>query len=440
MAKAAPATETPGIGAAGAAAAAAAPEMGAAAMGRGGGGPSSPVGIPPEFLTPEATPPGRPLAEALPPGVRMAYSDLNALWAIDRDGGLRQLVQGRGINTPQLSPNQRWVVYRIYAEQGLQVWAVRWEGGQPKLLLDDNKLPTEGLPTGYVRRAISDTRWGAEPNTLTVTMAVVPDPQTSLQVKTEVWQVDVETGKLRRVGELGAAWRPYFSPDGKQYLVLQYGTVENPEGTLNLVDAKDGKSKTVLTFPASPGKNGYDNQVVWAPDGKQAWVAIPTADYGTPVPPNGTKLYRVTANGDAKEAGQVDASEVYWSPVGNAMAYTRWTDDTLATKELYLAKADGTQSELYASTNQGEFISWSPQGNEFIYQDNFQIFAGAPGREPARLANATSIVGPRWVSESQILAAHDTGTGWLLTLTDVDGKAVGLLPLTREAMWDARSN
>ena len=116
-------------------------------------------GIAPELLIPEPTPPAQPLATALPPGIRFAYADLNALWAVDRDGGARQLVQARGINTPQLSPDQTWIVYRTFDDTGLQVWAVRWAGGEPKLLLDDAKLPTDRLPAGYVRRAIRDTRW-----------------------------------------------------------------------------------------------------------------------------------------------------------------------------------------------------------------------------------------------------------------------------------------
>lgn len=440
LAKAAPTTPITGTDSAiAAAAAAAAPDAGAA-LGRGGGGPSEPIGIPPAYLTPEATPPGRALADALPSGVRLAYSDLNALWAIDQDGNVRQLVQGRDINTPQLSPSQEWVIYRTYTDQGLQVWAIAWEGGKPKLLLDDATLPTDALPDGYTRRAISDTRWAPEGDTLAVTLSLIPDPQKTQLVKTELWEVDVVSGAVKRTGELGRSWRPYYSPDGKSYLVLQYGTDEAPEGTLSLVDTNSGASRAILTFHASPGKPGYDNQVAWAPDGKMAWVAIPTADYGAPDSPNGTKLYRVAANGAVKELGEIDAAQVNWSPTGAAMAYTRYIDNTLTTNELYVANADGSQAQLYAPMTQGEFISWSPQGTRFLYQDNFQVFAGAAGELPTRLANATSMMTSRWVSDTQILAAHDTGSGWMLTLRDVGGDAASLLPLSRDTMWDVRSN
>ncbi len=413
------------------------PELAAAAMGRGGGGPNEPVGIAPELLTPEPAPPARPLATTLPSGIRFAYADLNALWAVDRDGGTRQLVQARGVNTPQLSPDQTWIVYRIFNDAGLQVWAVRWTGGEPKLLLEDATLPTDHLPTGYVRRAISDTRWAPQGNILSVTLSLIPDPQQpELPVKTELWRIDVESGALSFMNELGRANRPYDSPDGSQYLLVQYGTEASPEGSMSLYDVASGKGRTVLTFPASPGKNSYESQVSWTPDGGAAWVAIPETDYGLPTPPNGTTLYKISESGKVDKIGQIDAFQVYWSPRGDRLAYTRFISESLAMNELYLADKDGANPQLYATMAQGEFISWSPQGDRFLYQDNFQVFIGEPGQAPQRLTNSVSMVGPRWVSDTQVMAFHDTGEGWLLTLQDVTGDAASLLPLPREAMWD----
>lgn len=408
-------------------------EMAAAAMGRGGGGPDEPVGIAPELLTPEPAPP----SAVVPPGIRFAYADLNALWAVDSDGGARQLVQGRGINTPQLSPDQSWIVYRTYDDAGLKIWAVRWIGGESKLLLDDAALPTDRLPTGYTRRAIRDTRWAPQGNILSVTLSLVPDPQQpDLPVKTELWRVDVETGRLSFVNELGRAYRPYDSPDGSQYLTIQYGTEASPEGSVSLHDATSGKGRTVLTFPASPGKNSYESQVSWLPEGQAAWVAIPAPDYGLPMPPNGTTLYKVTKTGKVDVAGEVDAFQVYWSPTGDRLAYTRFISESLTMNELYLAGEDGTAAQLYTTMTQGEFISWSPQGDRFLYQDNFQVFVGEPDQAPQRLTNSVSMVGPRWVSDNELMAFHDTGEGWLLTLRNIDGDAATLLSLPREAMWD----
>ncbi len=302
--------------------------------------------------------------------------------------------------------------------------------------------PSEGLPAGYSRRAISDTRWEPKGHTLAVTLSLVPAPDSQQQPKLELWQIDVEAGGLKQLSDLGRAWRPYFSPDGSAYLVLQYGSDEKPEGTLSLVNAKSGKGKTVLTFPASPAKNGYDNQVVWTPDSKAAWVAIPTPDHGAPTPPNGTKLYRVS--GRRRRQGSrgyrcvggllVPGRERRWPTPGRRTKRSRRKSCTWRTP-------DGTQAPHFTRRlNQGEFISWSPKGSRFIYQDNFQVFAGAPGQKPVRLANATSVYMPRWISDNQVIALQDTGDGWLLAVRDVDGAAAGLMPLPREAMWDLQTS
>ena len=125
------------------------------------------------------------------------------------------------------------------------------------------------------------------------------------------------------------------------------------------------------------------------------------------------------------------AFQVYWSPSGDRLAYTRFISESLAMNELYLADEDGANPQLYATMAQGEFIGWSPKGDRFLFQDNFQVFVGEPGQTPQRLTNSVSMVGPRWVSDTQVMALHDTGEGWLLTLRDVNGDAVSLLPLPR---------
>ena len=171
-------------------------------------------------------------------------------------------------------------------------------------------MPTDRLPTGYSRRGIHDTRWAPQGNILSVTLSLIPDPQQpELPTKIELWRIDVETGKLSFVNELGRAYRPYDSPDGTQYLTIQYGTEANPEGSVSLHDAASGKGRTVLTFPASPGKNSYESQVAWTPDSKAAWV-IPILII-LPTPPNGTTLYKVTDR-RVGVAGKVDAFQVYW--------------------------------------------------------------------------------------------------------------------------------
>lgn len=419
------------------------PEMGAAAMGLGGGGDGRDAGgggaggpgIPSEYLTPEATPPAQPLATAIPTGVRFAYADLNTLWAVDRDGGARQLAQARGINTPRLSPDQQWIAYRIFTDKGAQLWVVRFDGGAPKLVYDDANPPADNLPAGYERRAFSDARWGPGNNTLSVTLTLVPAADQQLPNKLELWLINVDTGNLRFSNELGRAWRPFYSPDGKQYLTVAYGTEEQSDGAVELYETEGGKATSLLTFPDSLSRLAHDNQVAWTTDGQTAWVALPAVDSGRASPPNGAEIYRLSG-GQLQKVNDIDAFQVFWSPDAGQMAYTRYTSESMSGNELYLANADGSNAEVYAAMTDGQFISWSPTGKRFLYQDTYQIFVGERGKPPARLANAVSMVNPRWISDDLLAAAHDTGDGWLLALRNIDGSAVGLLPLPREAIWD----
>ena len=61
--------------------------------------------------------------------------------------------------------------------------------------------------------------------------------------KLDLWHLDVESGALQRVTDLGRAYRPFYSPDGTQIALLQYGTDSDPIGELTLVNA--GMAQTV---------------------------------------------------------------------------------------------------------------------------------------------------------------------------------------------------
>jgi Tol biopolymer transport system component len=156
---------------------------------------------------------------------------------------------------------------------------------------------------------------------------------------------------------------------------------------------------------------------------------------------NGATLYRApAAGGDAQSAGRVDGVQVFWSPDGSRLAYTRaGTDGTL---DLFLANADGSNPRPYAALGTGGFTNWSPDGAHFIYTDGIgpdgagQAYVGAPEQTPRTLGKSTSLFDPRWISPRQLLALHDTGTNWLLIERTLDGSAVGIQPLPREVTYD----
>ncbi len=417
-----------------AAAAPVTPEAGAMALGLGGGAGAA-AALPDEALTPEPLPAAARVSEVLPAGARLVYADLKTLWAIDRTAGTRQLAAADALNTPLLSSDQTWVAYRVIRSDYVELWAIPWEGGAPRLLLDEHTLPKEGLDADHSERRVSDVRWVPGKLVLALNLVAVASPNASAALpKLELWNLDLETGALRYVSDLEQAYRPFYSPNGARFATLQYGSDGNAQGRLTVADADGGNRRVALQFAASPAKLSYDTQLTWLPDSSALLLALPDADSLQPGQFNGTTLYRVA--GSAQVIGRVDAYQVAWSPDGGRLAFTRITSDDMVEGELYLADGDGRSAKLYATVKNGAFLSWSPDGTHFLYQDNYQTYLGALGQAPQRLGTGVSFVNPTWVSNTQFVSQHDTGAGWVLTLRGTDGAAYSLLPLPREAMLD----
>lgn len=413
------------------------PEAGVMALGRAAGGAGAEASLPPEVLTPEPTAPAGSIKADFPARAALTYADLKTLWVVDRGTGQRQLAQADGINTPQISSDGAWVAYRVTRDDHIELWVVPWSGGKPRLVLDERTLPKDGLAAEYSERRFQDARWIPGRALLALNITDVPAPSAPDAIpQTELWNLDIATAALRKVTDLGRAYRPFYSPDGKYFALLQYGTEAKPQGSLTVFKTDGAGARTALAFPASPAKPSYDTQIAWLPDSSGLWLALPDADAASAAPPNGATLYRVPLAGKAEVAGRVDASQVAWSPDGKRLAYLRYTSPSLETSELYLANADGSAPALYATPKAGTFVSWSPDSTQFLYQDNYVIFAGAAGQAPRELGNGVSVFDPRWVAANQFVSRHDTGTGWWLTLRDLGGAATGLLPLPREAMLD----
>lgn len=413
------------------------PDPGVLGLGRGGGAGAAAV-LPAEVLTPEPLPPTAQAREVLPAGARLVYADTKGLWALDRASGLRQLAAAEGLNMPLLSADQAWVVYRVWQQDFMALWVVGWEGGAPRLLLDERGLPKDGLDADHVERRINDVRWAPGEPELALNLVAVPSPSApSALPKLELWSLGLETGALRYVADLERAYRPFYSPDGSQFATLQYGTDTDPQGRLVLTSADGSNRRAALQFAAGPGKPSYDTQVSWLPDGSALLLALPDADTLQPGSLNGTTLYRISNEGSARVIGRVDAFQAAWSPDGARLAFTRVTADDMVDGELFLANGDGTSAQRYTAWKNGAFLGWAPDGTHFLYQNSYDTYLGALGQAPQRLGTSVSFVNPRWVSDTQFVSQHDIGTEWALTLRGTDGAAYSLLTLPREAMLDA---
>lgn len=420
------------------------PAVGVMAFGRGSEGAGAPE-ILTQMLPPEPTPALARPESVLPATAGFVYSDENGLWTVDGESGVQQVATGEGLSLPIISYDRSRVAYRVARDAYSELWAVRWDGTDAGLLLNERELPVSDLPAGYTERRFNDVRWLPGRDILAVTTVAIPG-SADLLPRLELWHLD-ESGALQRVADMGRATRPFYSPDGKQFVLLQYGTSADPRGSLTLINADGTDSRVALRFPAGPDTPSSDAQIAWLPDGSGLWVYIPDLAPGSESgnnptaggARNGVTLYRVSASGsDAQAAGRADGAQVFWSPDGSQLAYTRAGDDD--TSDLFLAKADGTNPQFYAALGNGGFINWAPDGKRFLYFDgDGQTYAGAPDETPQLLGRSMSLFFPRWISARQLLALHDTGTNWLLverTLDAADGRTSGIHPLPREVTYD----
>jgi Tol biopolymer transport system component len=337
-------------------------------------------------------------------------------------------VQAESVTAPVISGDRAWVAYRQVKANGNEVWAVPLSGGDARLLLAERDL-SAGLPQGYRERRVQDVRWLPGKRVLVVTTQLTPAAQDAAP-QLEMWTVDIASGARKLLASGDARPRPIIAPNGAQIAFFRLAPEKAGEGGLWLIGADGGGERAVLRFPARPDARSIDGQIAWLPDSSGFWAAIPDARQ-----PSALTLYRLPLNGEAQMAGRVEGSEVFWSPNGARLAYTRLTGETAGPKEVYLAAADNTNPQLYATIASGRFIGWSPDSARFLYEDGGQLFVGAPGGKSQRLAaNAGE---PRWLGTSQIVYQAGQGDTRQWTIQAVDGKAIPLQTLPAGATVDS---
>ena len=147
------------------------------------------------------------LGRSCPPTAGFAYTDEKGLWTVDGKAGVRQLVAGEGLSLPIISPDRSRVAYRVQRDDHSELWTVRWDGADAALLLNESELPVTDLPAGYTERRLNDVRWLPERNVLAVTTVAVPG-SADLAPSMELWQLNVESGALQHVADMGRAVSP----------------------------------------------------------------------------------------------------------------------------------------------------------------------------------------------------------------------------------------
>ena len=355
----------------------------------------------------------------LAPEVMLAYAAGGNLWTIDRVMGARQATQANGLATPVVSGDRAWIAYRLPGKDGAEVWGVPWAGGAARLLLAERDLNKEA-PAGSPVWRIQDVRWLPGKRTLAVT-AVAAAPTPDVAPALELWAVEVESGQRKLVLSSDVNFRPVAAPNGATVAFLRREPGKQGEGSVWLIGADGAGERAVLRFPLSADQAGDDVQIGWLPDSSGFWLALPQTGAKT------LAVYQVPAAGDVRPAARLEARQVFWSPDGTRLAYTRPVSDTVGPQELYVANADGAQARLYATLARGRFVAWAAEGGRFLYEDGGQVFVGAVDAAALRLAvNASE---PRWAGAGHVIYVAQQDASRQLIYQAVGGRPIVLQTL-----------
>lgn len=326
--------------------------------------------------------------DALPADAALAVATGGDLWAIER-GAARRLAQAEGLQAPTVSPDRAWIAYRRPGKDGAEIWAVPWEGGEPRRLLAEHALPAEG-PTDTRPARIADVRWLADSRTLAVTAFA-----SGAAWRMELWAVEVASAARRLVTSGDLPYPPIASPDGAAFAFLRRAADDPAAADVWLVAADGAEERPLLRIPLPADDQGGRTQIHWLSDGRGFWLAIPDAG------PTGLLLYRVMLGGAAASPIRLDARQAFWSADGSRLAYTGSADGAAGARELFVAAADGTAARRYATLLNGRFVAWSPDSVHFLYEDGGHLFVGAAQEAASRLAS--DVQEPRWAGADQVV-------------------------------------
>ena len=428
MALSQPATAAASAAAPSAAAAAAAPR--GLGGGNAGSADSRMAAVPP--------PPPAPISSTLPATAALAYADGQGVWALDRSGGARNLVDQPGANMPVISPDKSRVGFWVMQDADPELWVVGWDGSAPRRLLAQQELPKEGLDSAYAapQFVLHDLRW--VPGTHVLAFQTYASPAGSqTEGRDELWNLDSDSGALHQVLDVGMNTALAYSVDGKQIALMQRGTTEQPVGNLALYRADGSGKRKVFDLPANPSGAGYDTQLSWLPDSRSLWVGVANPSADLPGQITSVTLYRVPLSGSPVKAGQVQAPDVYWSPDGKHLLYTRPVTETFENQQLVLANADGSNAKVYLTLKFGMFAGWSPDSTHFLYQSDGNTFVGASGRQPQPLSGLMNPMAARWVAPGQLVYLLDEPDSSVLVWQPLDGPAASLSTLPAGVTFDA---
>lgn len=217
----------------------------------------------------------------------------------------------------------------------------------------------------------------------------------------EIWIADRVTGERRNVSQREDAMdlHPEWSPDGTRLAFVSYRTGGSDIYVVN-ADGSGLRNLSPNDFPAVT----FEFSPTWSPDGGRIAFSSDRGGFRTiwSMRSDGSDLVRLTSDLDARD------SEPSWSPDGQRIAFRRRSSQGgVATSDVALMNADGSNVVRLAQAGDDLSPSWSPDGTRIAFisdrvGNEYRLFTMRPsGGEVTEIAGGVAygrhVAYPRWI-------------------------------------------
>ncbi len=325
----------------------------------------------------------------------------------EQEGSARQISDTGDARSMIFSDDGQVIAFERGVDQHrVELWAVNRDGTKLRRLVSAAEFDAMGSYSGALANVPINIQWISGTHRLRFGARPVFDAIGYMEYKGQ-WEVDADTSKLR---VLQAAGQPVEvnldqygvrSPDRRQ--IAKVTTT-----SLSLVNADGTKRRdNVLTYPfIGLGDYAYTPLVVWSPDSTFLRAIIPSAK---PFDPDATlSTWMVPADGLAPRRVATFSGfplDVHLSPNQQYIAFWKPIQPMSNTRELHLAKFDGTREIIYYTAHVLEFGGWAPDSVHFVFtygpSDRAQLGQICGGFAP--LTDAPSTGGIDWVDSTRFL-------------------------------------
>ena len=232
-----------------------------------------------------------------------------------------------------------------------------------------------------------------------------------LSSATDVYLVETNGSRLRRLTTSGVAFAPVWAPDGRSIVYAQRERDESLPFTSSLWIMRSDGSRRRRLLAAHSGQ--IDVPGSWSPDGRL--VAFTRARLERAALTFRDSILTVQRDGSGLRTLVPNAADPAYSPNGNRLAYVSprdrngqlsYGDQTFFANELYVADADGSRPRRITRTRglNERLPAWSPDGRRLAFQRG-RVTDNAEATE-------VLLVGARGGTARRVLSDQTLRTWW----------------------------